>query len=376
MDSEWIQPPQNSIEAIAHGMTNADGSEFDVRLTLDQELVLHHNARIESKEGKEGLETFVEQNHSDDLRGAGFSLLSELIEDPRIKSTWIDGSATACIEIKRPHPKAKIAGGFFHRKGMLEHVKKIMINIENLLSPLEIPERNTVIYSFDSETMKAHSLSGIQLPAAPINPSIRTWGPSPIRRAMALPSYARRDVLQMAHHWREIGAPVLPLALKHLNSWSKHLHLGRSYSYQGKSLELLNKKRKGFPIHVWPTPIKIEKKIIAGGFTALSDVMDSSILRTPQGQTRWMKIGTQPLSPELEENMNRPTDEKNAKRLFEQASQGPTWDDMDLKERQEIIDRLGAKFFWKKIQADEGSPPWEIPRFIGHRGAGKTFKEG
>ena len=104
--------------------------------------------------------------------------------------------------------------------------------------------------------------------------------------------------------------------------------------------------------------------------------MDSSILRTPQGQTRWMKIGTQPLSPELEENMNRPTDEKNAKRLFEQASQGPTWDDMDLKERQEIIDRLGAKFFWKKIQADEGSPPWEIPRFIGHRGAGKTFKEG
>lgn len=376
MNSEWIQPPQNSIEAIVHGMTIADGSEFDVRLTLDQELVLHHNARIEMNEGKEGLETFVEQNHSDDLRGAGFSLLSELIEDSRIKSTWIEGSATACIEIKRPHPKAKIAGGFFHRKGMLEHVKKIMMNIENLLSPLEIPDRNTVIYSFDSETMEAHSLSGIQIPAAPINPSIRTWGPSPIRRAMALPSYAKRNVLQMAHHWRDNGAPVLPLALKHLNSWSKYLHLGRPYSFQGKSLELLNKKRQGYPIHVWPTPMKIEKKIIAGGFTALSDLMDPTILRTPQGQTRWMKPGTQPLSPELEERMNETTDENNAKKLFEKASQGPTWNEMDLKERQELIDRLGTRFYWPDIQADEGSPPWEIPRFIGHRGAGKTFKEG
>jgi hypothetical protein len=120
----------------------------------------------------------------------------------------------------------------------------------------------------------------------------------------------------------------------------------------------------------------IEKNIIAGGFTALSDLMDPTILRTPQGQTRWMKPGTQPLSPELEERMSEKTDENNAKQLFENASQGPTWNEMDLKERQELIDRLGARFYWPDIQVDEGSPPWEMPRFIGHRGAGKTFKEG
>ena len=74
--------------------------------------------------------------------------------------------------------------------------------------------------------------------------------------------------------------------------------------------------------------------------------------------------------------MSEPTDENNAIHLFEQASQGPTWNEMDLKERQELIDRLGSRLFWPDIQADEGSPPWEIPRFIGHRGAGKTFKEG
>ena len=38
MESKWIQPPQNSIDAIAHGMTYSDGSEFDVRLTIDGEL--------------------------------------------------------------------------------------------------------------------------------------------------------------------------------------------------------------------------------------------------------------------------------------------------------------------------------------------------
>ena len=63
MNEKWVQPDQNSIEAIAHGMSHADGSEFDVRLTTDGELVLHHNARIElsrKNERTEGLEIFVE----------------------------------------------------------------------------------------------------------------------------------------------------------------------------------------------------------------------------------------------------------------------------------------------------------------------------
>lgn len=376
MESKWIQPPQNSIDAIAHGMTYSDGSEFDVRLTVDGELALHHNAKIELEGQKEGLFPYVEQNHSDDLRAAGFDIFSELIEDSRVRSSWINGCSTACIEIKRPHPRAKIAGTYFSRNGMTEHVSEIMKNIDNQLSPLDIPERNTVIISFDPKTMIAHKLSKISLPATPINPSIRPWGPAPIRRAMALPSYGKRTVAGMVEHWQEIGAPLLPLAFKHLHSWSKFLHLGRAYSFKGKSLTKLNQKRRGFPIHVWPTPMEIEKDIISGGFTALSDLMDPSILRTPKGQTRWLKPGTQPLSDELEEKMNGLSNEQNAKVLHELASERPTWENLDMKERQEMIDRLGKKLSWPKIQADEGSPPWEIPRFIGHRGAGKTFREG
>ena len=166
MESKWIQPPQNSIEAIAHGMTYSDGSEFDVRLTVDGELVLHHNAKIEIQGKKEGLLPYVEQNHSDDLRAAGFDIFSELIEDSRVQSNWINGCSTACIEIKRPHPKAKTAGTYFSRNGMTEHVSEMMKNIQSQLSPLDIPERNTVIISFDPMTMKAHKLSKISLPAS------------------------------------------------------------------------------------------------------------------------------------------------------------------------------------------------------------------
>ena len=104
--------------------------------------------------------------------------------------------------------------------------------------------------------------------------------------------------------------------------------------------------------------------------------MDPSILRTPKGQTRWLKPGTQPLSYDLEKKMNHFSNEQDAKILRERATERPTWENLDLKERQEIIDRLGKKLAWPEIQADEGSPPWEIPRFIGHRGAGKTFREG
>ena len=138
----------------------------------------------------------------------------------------------------------------------------------------------------------------------------------------------------------------------------------------------LNQERRGFPIHVWPTPMEIEKDIISGGFTALSDLMDPTIIRTPLGQTRWLKPGTQPLDEDLEQKMNGLSSDENAKHLLKLASERPAWVNLDLKERQEVIDRLGRKLSWPEIKADEGSPPWEIPRFIGHRGAGKTFREG
>jgi glycerophosphoryl diester phosphodiesterase len=377
MSSDWIQPRQNSIEAIAHAMTVADGAEYDIRMSIDGELVLHHNARIERSEKNDlydGLHPFVEQNHSDDLRNAGFDLFSDMIEDPRIRSAWFERDAFSCIEIKRPHPKSKIAGGYFPSKERINWIIRMMQRVEEIMENEPAPERTAVFYCFDPATMQASQKANVEIPAAPINPFIPPWGPGPVRRTMALPSFARFTVPRMVDRWRKIGSPVLPLAGAHLRSWSKYLHLGRPVSLKPRSVERLNRQRNGFPIHVWPAPINLERHILDAGMTVVSDEMDPSILQTSRGETRWMKPGTKPVNPGLWARMANPSE--NSKALLSEAEELPTWCDLDLSERREHVSRLAATLHCDSIPLEEGAPPWEMPRFIGHRGAGKSHKEG
>ena len=377
MSNDWVQPRQNSIEAIAHAMTVADGAEYDIRMSSDGELVLHHNARIERSETNdlyEGLHPYVEQNHSDDLRNAGFDLFSDMIEDSRIRSAWFEGDAFSCIEIKRPHPKSKIAGGYFPSQKRIDWIIRMMQRVEEIMESEPAPERTAVFYCFDPATMRASQKADVDIPAAPINPFIPPWGPGPIRRTMALPSFARSTVPRMVNRWRESGAPLLPLAGAHLRSWSKYLHLGRPVSLKPSSIERLNRQRKGYPIHVWPAPINLERTILDAGMTVVTDEMDPTILQTSKGETRWMKPGTKPLGPDLWTRMSDQSE--NSEELLAEAEKLPTWSNLDMTERREHLDRLSANIYCESIPLEEGAPPWEMPRFIGHRGAGKSHKEG
>ena len=377
MSDDWVQPRQNSIEAIAHAMTVADGAEYDIRMSSDGELVLHHNARIERSETDdlyEGLHPYVEQNHSDDLRNAGFDLFSDMIEDSRVRSAWFEGDAFSCIEIKRPHPKSKIAGGYFPSQKRIDWIIRMMQRVEDIMESEPAPERTAVFYCFDPATTRAHQKADVDIPAAPINPSIPPWGPGPIRRAMALPSFARSTLPRMINRWRTSGSPVLPLAGAHLRSWSKFLHLGRPVSLKPSSIERLNRQRRGYPIHVWPAPINLERTILDAGMTVVSDEMDPTILKTSKGETRWMKPGTKPLGADLWERMSDPSE--NSETLLAEAERLPTWSNLDMTERREHLDRLSANIYCDSISLEEGAPPWEMPRFIGHRGAGKSHKEG
>ena len=45
--AEWVQPRENTIEAISYGIQVSDGVEFDLRLTEDKQLVLHHDSKTE-----------------------------------------------------------------------------------------------------------------------------------------------------------------------------------------------------------------------------------------------------------------------------------------------------------------------------------------
>ena len=47
--ADWKQPVENSIPSLTHGITNSDGIELDLRLTADNELVIHHDAKVSVK---------------------------------------------------------------------------------------------------------------------------------------------------------------------------------------------------------------------------------------------------------------------------------------------------------------------------------------
>ena len=40
----WEQPPENSLDALVHGMRFSDGVEFDLRLSANEELVVYHDS--------------------------------------------------------------------------------------------------------------------------------------------------------------------------------------------------------------------------------------------------------------------------------------------------------------------------------------------
>ena len=46
MTEAWSKPIENSIEGIRQGMLHTDGVEFDLRLTMDGELVLFHDNHL------------------------------------------------------------------------------------------------------------------------------------------------------------------------------------------------------------------------------------------------------------------------------------------------------------------------------------------
>ncbi|DAC67157.1 MAG TPA: glycerophosphodiester phosphodiesterase, partial [Candidatus Poseidoniales archaeon] len=44
--SEWKPAPENTLESLRHGIEMFDGIEFDVRLTADGQLVVHHDRTV------------------------------------------------------------------------------------------------------------------------------------------------------------------------------------------------------------------------------------------------------------------------------------------------------------------------------------------
>ena len=68
----WQQPPENTLESLRHAIQHNDGIEFDVRLTQDQELVIHHDVKISVPKAKQPHSFAWTENHTlDELTSQG-----------------------------------------------------------------------------------------------------------------------------------------------------------------------------------------------------------------------------------------------------------------------------------------------------------------
>ena len=61
--SDWRQPPENTLPSLIHGISNSDGIELDLRLTLDGELIIHHDAKVSVNKAAIGKRNPVSYTH-------------------------------------------------------------------------------------------------------------------------------------------------------------------------------------------------------------------------------------------------------------------------------------------------------------------------
>ena len=90
MGDEWVKPPENSIEAIRHGISHMDGVEFDLRLTMDNQLVLFHDNHLSREQRKIiGGSKWTEDHTADELNELGIDTFEKLLSDNVFKVSCI-----------------------------------------------------------------------------------------------------------------------------------------------------------------------------------------------------------------------------------------------------------------------------------------------
>ena len=344
----WVQPRENSIDAIKMGIRQFDGVEFDLRLSSDGILMLHHDNKIEG--GK-----YFENQTADESKLIA-DTFDKLMNCSEFTTPWQEEGKTVCIELKSPHPNSGVAGGWKGGSKRINYLIKMIQMVEEYLHDLDLPEGTTVIYAFDKKFLQAAKKAQCKQPHAILMPRLREWSSGNINKALATPSFIAHSLPRLMKKHQNWGAPMTPCALDYLTGFTRHLTIGRTVGLTGRGLNTLTKKRKGFPAFVWPVSLKHEKLVLDAGLTALTDSSSPDITHLPDGSKRWTRPSTEPLIEDV-----------------------PTpWNEMTKSQHKEIITIMRKKWSWNRTvdelmeNCSANQIPWETPRVLGHRGTGKT----
>jgi len=370
----WEQPPENSLESLVHGMQTSDGVEFDLRLSADGELVVYHDTRTADGRYPECEEASSMPDYVCNL--------DDLLAEPRFVEPWVSEGKFACIELKIPHPNSGKVGGMFSGEMKIDHMKRMIEIVDESILPLELSSSGAVVYSFEPRLLKAAARTSSKLRFARLVPYLRPWGSSFVKRVFASPYFIGLSLPRLMAMQRRAGAPMLPAALDYLDGSKRHLTIGTTVGLHGRQLTNLTRKRKGFPVYVWPAKLRVERAILDAGLTAISDELSPDVTTLPTGEPRWLRPATQPLTDEMREDLDSTPIDEHADAIRQLQREVAPWSEISDGERRVFIEGWRKKWLWERSvdvlmsEASETSMPWEASRVIGHRGAGKTYGSG
>ena len=377
----WKPAPENTLESLRHAFSMFDGVEFDIRLTADGQLIVHHDRTVSvPEEHLKGHPKWMEEWALDDLTGLGFLSFDAFLDDPDVLKAWRDGGSMGCIEIKRPHPNSAVGGGFLGRRYHNEHIAKVMRLADEALNERSIPRDNTVFYAFHRGMPASARLSATDRPWAALIPYIPPYGNRTSQRLQVLPNFLTTSFTRLVKQHRAQGSAMLPCAIEYFQSSTKHLPVGRHVGLEGNALKRLTNARKGMPTYVWPTKPHIEHRVLRAGMSALTDHADPALTWLPSGHARWCKPGLQPLLEEEWSRLEHATEANHLTVVQELESTVPLWSDCDDARRRTLVNEWTERWKWRSSleetleQFSGETPPACAPRMIGHRGSGKTSR--
>ena len=381
MSDNWVQPPENTLSSLRHGISNCDGIELDLRITADKELIIHHDSKVSvEKSLLNGANPYVESWDLTELQKLGFCTFEELLQDTKVISQWRDQGKMVCLELKRPHPKSPEGGGFFGGQKVTNVLSEMILKAEEMLDQYSIPHGNSVFYAFHNKMHKSVKMADSKRHWAELLPVVPRFGHSKIKRMMAYPQYFVTPFSRLMNKHKRRGASMVPCAIEYFQPFYNRALVGKSVGLSGRKLNHFRRCQKGIPVYVWPANEKYEYRLLNSGITGLTDNLDPAYTWYKNGNgARWQKPATKPLDAQqikLIENADYATHKDVIKQLEEEVS---PWIECSASRKRDLIKMWKAKWNWdldvdKLVDKSSHSPPWESVRLIGHRGSGKTAR--
>ena len=379
----WEQAPENTLESLRHAIQLHDGIEFDLRLTLDGEVVIHHDADVSIPKSRiQSSDPWVEHHTLDELESYGFTSFRSLLSDSTVLEQWRDQGKMGCIELKRPHPRSQSGGGYFGSSKHKKHITELINATDLILNEFEVPNENTVYYAFHRGMKPSIEASSTGRPWAELLPYIPPFGNRQTKRLRALPHFLTHSFSRLVRHHRNAGATMIPAAIEYFVPPINKLPLGKKVGLTGTGAMNLQSAQGGFPVYVWPTKPEVEHRLQAAGLTGLTDYADPNFTWLPSGHARWTRPATLPLDAQQQVLLEQATQETHLDVLKELKANVTPWVECDEARRNSLVNYWSTRWGWLPFKSkrvgdsklDSSSPPWQAVRLIGHRGSGKTSR--